>query len=127
MAGEQGQARSLLGAMRRGWVGRCPSCGIGALFAKFLKIDAQCRHCNEELHHHRADDAPPYFTILIVGHIILALILIVEQNWSPPYWLQMSIWLPLTLVLIFWFLPRIKGALVGLQWANRMHGFGGND
>jgi hypothetical protein len=27
-------------------------------------------------------------------------------------------------VLCLYFLPRIKGGLIGLQWALRMHGFG---
>ena len=36
-------------------------------------------------------------------------------------------WLPLMLIVSLWLLPRVKGALVGLQWALRMHGFGGPD
>lgn len=119
--------RPLFAAMRKGWFDRCPSCGVGKLFARFLKANTQCGDCGEELHHHRADDAPPYFTIIVVGHIVVPLTLIVERNWSPSYWTHAVIWLPLTLGLIFWLLPRIKGALVGMQWANRMHGFGGHE
>lgn len=76
------------------------------------------------MHHHQADDAPPYFTIVIVGHIIVPLILLLEKMQQPPYWLHMVLWLPLTVCLTLWLLPKIKGALVGLQWAVRMHGFG---
>ncbi|MEN6544308.1 DUF983 domain-containing protein, partial [Parvibaculum sp.] len=85
----------------------------------------ECPHCGEALHHHRADDAPPYFTMLIVGHIIVPIILAVEVEYGPPVWIQMTIWPLLTAALSLLLLPRIKGAVVGLQWAQRMHGFGG--
>ena len=76
---------------------------------------------------HRADDAPPYFTILIAGHFIVAGVMMVEDYFHPSYWLHLAIWFPLTMGVCLWMLPRIKGALIGLQWALRMHGFGGPD
>jgi len=66
---------------------------------------------------HRADDAPAYFTILITGHIIVPLILVIERIYAPATWVQMTIWMPLTLGLTLVILPRVKGALIGLQWA----------
>lgn len=103
----------------------CPACGTGSLFGRFLKVNTVCASCGLELHHHRADDAPPYFTILIVGHVVVGAILPVERAFQPPLWLHAALWLPLTLVLSLLLLPRIKGAIVGLQWAFFMHGFGG--
>ncbi len=117
-------ARALLPALLKGLAQRCPSCGAGRLFARYLKTVTHCQACGEEMHHHRADDAPPYFSVLIIGHIVIPGLLLVEQLWSPPTWVQLSIWLPLSCLLIWQVLPRVKGALVGLQWANRMHGFG---
>ena len=73
--------------------------------------------------HHRADDAPPYFTILIAGHIVIPLLITAELAYTPPIWLHLLIWVPLTAVLCLALLPRVKGAIVGLQWAQRMHGF----
>ncbi len=114
---------SLLGAMRRGARYQCPSCGQGRLYSAYLKVVDQCDHCGEELHHHRADDAPPYFTIFVVGHIIVAGVLFVEQTFAPDSWVHALIWVPLTLLLSLAFLPRVKGLLVGLQWSLGMHGF----
>lgn len=111
-------------AMARGARHTCPSCGKGALYKSYLKVADRCPACAEELHHHRADDAPPYFTILIVGHFIGAGILMLEQAYAPDTWIHYCIWLPLLLIMTLGLLPRIKGALVGLQWALRMHGFG---
>ncbi len=103
----------------------CPSCGSRTLFSSYLKTSRACTTCGEELFHHRADDAPPYFTIFIAGHIILPLLMTVELLYEPPLWLHFTIWLPLTIILSLALLPVVKGALVGFQWALKMHGFEG--
>ena len=116
--------RAVWPAMLRGWRCVCPSCGAGHIFGRYLKVNEHCASCALELAGHRADDAPPYFTILIVGHVIVPLMLLLEQHFQPAEWVHMVLWLPLTLVLCLWLLPHIKGALIGLQWSRRMHGFG---
>ena len=116
--------RPALTSILRGFSRHCPACGKGKLFYRFLKVANNCPDCGEELHHHRADDAPPYFTIMVVGHIIVPLMLWLEVAYTPPIWLHVAIWPLLTLVLSLWFLPRLKGATVGWQWALRMDGFG---
>jgi len=121
-------ARNLGLAIRRGFMERCPNCGKGKLFRAYLKVNARCPNCNEDLSHQRADDAPPYITMLIVGHVIVAGVLAAEDIFpQSPLWLDALIWLWLTLVLSLALLPRVKGALVGYQWALRMHGFGGHE
>lgn len=117
--------RSVQQAMMRGYKQRCPACGEGGLYRAYLKVVDACPKCGEELHHHRADDAPPYFTMLVTGHVIIGGLLAVERIWAPDTWVHMAIWTPLLILLTLWLLPRVKGALVGLQWALRMHGFGG--
>ncbi len=111
-------------AILEGLRGRCPACGKGRMFRAYLKVADACPSCGQELHHHRADDAPPYFTILVVGHVVGALILLVEELWpESPIWLHALVWPTLVLVLSLWLLPLFKGALVAYQWALRMHGF----
>ena len=95
-------ARRRLGpAMRRGFAGRCPHCGEGRLFRAYLKVADSCPACGEVLHHQRADDAPPYLTMLIVGHFIVAGIVAFEAL-APqmPIWLGALGWMALTLSLI---------------------------
>ncbi|MGH6770620.1 MAG: DUF983 domain-containing protein [Xanthobacteraceae bacterium] len=115
--------RDAKAALLRGGRGQCPSCGRGRLFRAYLKVADHCPACGEALHHHRADDAPAYFVILIVGHVVVPIILAVEMAYSPPYWLLAALWLPLMLLLSLLLLPPIKGAIVAWQWALRMHGF----
>jgi uncharacterized protein (DUF983 family) len=116
--------RPLWPAMKRGFACQCPRCGAPSLFSRFLVVADHCRGCGAALHHQRADDAPPYFTMFIVGHVVIALLLLVERRYQPDVWLHLALWLPLTVGLSLWLLPRIKGALVAQQWALRMHGFG---
>ena len=118
--------RPIFQSMLRGAMHKCPACGTGALYWRFLKVADACPKCGEELHHHRADDAPPYFTIVIVGHIVVGLVLAVEMAYRPPLWVHAALWMPLTVILALVLLPSIKGALIGLQWALRMHGFDPN-
>ena len=116
--------RPMRPAMLRGAAGRCPACGKGAMFASYLKVADACGRCGEVLSHQRADDAPAYFTMAIVGHVVVGGLLAVEQAFAPPTWVQLAIWMPMVLVLSLLLLPVIKGGLVALQWALRMHGFG---
>jgi len=110
-------------AMGRGFKMKCPHCGKGGLFSRSLKIAEHCRACGEEFHHHRADDFPAYLVIVVVGHIIVPAILAVEVAYAPPTWLQLVVWLPLTLISSLALLQPTKGAIVGLQWQAGMHGF----
>lgn len=115
--------RRVFQAMRKGALGRCPSCGEGRLFGRYLKVAGHCPACNEALHHHRADDAPPYFTILIAGHLLVPLLIVFETALRPALWVYTAIWAPVTLAVCLALLPVVKGAIVGLQWALYMHGF----
>ncbi len=79
-------------AIWRGFRGRCPACGEGRLFDKFLKVRNECPNCGEQLHHHRADDFPAYLVIAIVGQILVPIVLSVETNLSPPVVVSMVLW-----------------------------------
>ncbi len=105
----------VLVAMGRGAVGRCPACGESRLFAGFLRIAPACPHCHAPLGEVPADDAPPYFTIVIVAHVVIGLLVLVEQLWAPPLWLYAATFLPFTLVLTLALMRPVKGATVGLM------------
>lgn len=115
--------RHPLVAIRRGMMGRCPHCGTGHLFGRFLKVADHCESCGTEFHHHRADDLPAYAVMFIVGHIVVGALLSVESNTEWPIWMHAVLWPALTVVLSLVLIQPIKGGIVGLQWALRMHGF----
>lgn len=111
-------------SMRRGWRRRCPNCGNGSLLQGYLKVRSSCPVCGEELHHHRADDGPAYLTILIVGHLMAPALLWAFVAYRPDPLILASVFSVGCVALSLYLLPRIKGALIGIQWAKRMHGFG---
>ena len=119
------EPRNKARAVWRGLLGRCPACGRGAMFRAYLKVADRCPACGEDLHHQRADDAPPYVTMFIVAHVIVTLILWIEAMWPElPFWMEAVGVCAVAGLLSLALLPRVKGALVGWQWGLLMHGFG---
>ena len=108
----------------RGAANRCPVCGQGKLFKGFLQLAPECTHCHTKFDGLRADDAPPYFTIFITGHVLVPPVFWVESAFRPPMWLHMAVWLPLFAVVCTLMLRPIKGAVVG--WMLRL-GFTGEE
>jgi uncharacterized protein (DUF983 family) len=121
-----GEKRDLWSAMKRGFRCRCPRCGEGKLFRAFLKTANNCSVCGLDFTPHRADDLPAYLVIVIVGHIVVPIALWIETNYSPAVWLQLSTYLPLTFIMSLALLQPVKGTVVGMQWALKMHGFDDN-
>jgi uncharacterized protein (DUF983 family) len=115
--------RSLPLSLRRGAIGRCPHCGEGRLFGNYLKVLTECRSCGEDFTPQRADDLPAYLVLFIVGHIVVGGMMTVETYWEWPVLWHVLLWPTLTLLLSLMLLPRVKGAVIGLQWSLKMHGF----
>ncbi len=110
-------------SVERGWRRKCPHCGSGQMFQGYLKVRDTCQVCNEELHHHRADDGPAYLTILIVGHIMAPFMHILFVNYRPEPLVMFTILAVGCVALSLYLLPRLKGVVVSIQWSKRMHGF----
>jgi uncharacterized protein (DUF983 family) len=119
--------RDTMQAVKRGLFCRCPNCGEGKLFKTYLKSVDNCSVCGEDFTHHRADDLPAYLSIVLVGHIVVGGFMMTDLVWTMSNWAHLSIWTPLTLILALVTIQPIKGAVIGLQWAARMHGFGDHE
>jgi uncharacterized protein (DUF983 family) len=117
------EKRDVWNALKRGFRGRCPRCGEGKLFRAFLKVNDRCASCGQDFTAQRADDLPAYLVIVIVGHVVMPFSLLIETNYSPPVALQLALYLPLTFLASLALIQPVKGAVVGVQWALRMHGF----
>jgi uncharacterized protein (DUF983 family) len=111
------QQRSTWAALKRGFFGRCPKCGEGALFRAYLKVVPQCPACALDFAQYRSDDGPAYFTILIVGHIFIAPMLFSGFMLTWPLEWVLAVFLSGIVALSLVLLPRVKGAFVGVQWA----------
>ena len=102
-------------AVWRGLWNRCPVCGEGKVFNGFLRVVDECPNCGAPLGKIRADDAPPYFTIFIVGHLFLPPILMIEKHYEPSTLFYLAVGLPLFALMVTLMLRPIKGGTVGLM------------
>lgn len=115
--------RPMKQALLRGASRRCPRCGDAPLFNGYLSVEENCSSCALPLHEHRADDAPAWLTMLLVGHIVMPLMLHAATTYDLSDATHMILWPGLVAVLSLAMLPFVKGAVIGIQWAKGMHGF----
>ena len=120
-------ARPLWPALARGWRRRCPNCGSGPLLKSYLKLNDSCAVCRQDLTPARADDGPAYLTILIVGHLMAPLLHFAFVTWRPDPLTLFTFFAVGCVALSLYLLPRLKGAIVGFQWARQMNGFASPD
>jgi uncharacterized protein (DUF983 family) len=109
-------------ALIRGALGRCPRCGEGRLLQHYLKVVDHCSGCGEPYGHFRADDAAPWLTILIVGHLTVPVILMVEEYVELPLWMALSLYVPTIVLLTLGLLPRCKGVILAQLWRTKAEG-----
>lgn len=105
----------LLTAMGRGALGLCPACGKTHVFAGYLRVVPECQDCGAPLGRYRADDAPPYFTIFIVGHLLVPFLYWFEVGYDMSLGWLAALFLPLSLVMTLALLRPVKGATLGLM------------
>jgi uncharacterized protein (DUF983 family) len=102
-------------AIGRGMLGHCPACGKSHLFNGFLRVVTECRNCGAPLGLARADDAPPYLTILVTGHVVIPVMFMVDRMSDLSTWTMSAIFLPLTFFMALGLLRPIKGGTVGVM------------
>ncbi len=107
----------LIPSILRGLKQRCPACGKGALFWRYLKVNERCPSCDHDLARYPADDGPAYLTILLVGHLVVAPLLLFPIVWESPPLYSIPILLTALLTVTLLLLPRVKGGWIGLMYA----------
>jgi len=102
--------------LMRGLRRKCPNCGKGASFKSYLKVVDTCSECQTPLGNYPCDDGPAYVTMILVGHLVIAPLLMMSFFWDYPP----SIVVPTLLVSIgimtLVILPFVKGAFLNLLW-----------
>ncbi|CAM5763221.1 membrane protein [Labrys miyagiensis] len=104
---------------RTGPRGLCPRCGQGKMFAGFISLKPKCSACGLDYSFADSGDGPAVLVILVAGFIILGLALYVEFTFSPPIWVHILLWLPLSLIVCLSLLRVMKGILVALQYTKQ--------
>ena len=109
-------------AVKRALLGRCPHCGQGKLMQSYLKSVDQCSVCGEKFGMIRADDAAPWLTLIVVGHIFLPLVFLFNWDWMPT-WAAMVSMAALVVAICLAVLPRAKMLFIGILWQTRAPGY----
>jgi uncharacterized protein (DUF983 family) len=109
-------ANPVLLGLQRGLRRRCPNCDKGALFQGYLKVQETCPACGHDNGQYRADDAGPYFTVLLVGHLVIGPLLFFPFIWKAPIEVVLVSTMAPIAVLTLALLPVVKGAVIGVQW-----------
>jgi len=100
----------------RGILGRCPKCGKGRLFKRYIAPRDSCSFCSEKLGEFKADDGPAWLTILLTGHLIAPFLLYVSKSDTLSEWDAIMLSMILTIVLAFILLPISKGIFIAVLW-----------
>ncbi len=108
-------APPVLSALWRGVRCRCPVCGQSPVFATWLGVVPACAACHAPLGLISADDAPPYFTVFIVAHVIIALMFGLETVAALSVGMETAIMLGVALTMVLVLIRPVKGATVGLM------------
>jgi uncharacterized protein (DUF983 family) len=99
--------------------GLCPRCGGRTLFAGIVRFAPHCRACGLDFASSNVGDGPAAFLIFIVGGTVTALAIWVELGLSPPWWVHVLLWLPLTAALTVGLLRLGKALLLALEYRHR--------
>jgi uncharacterized protein (DUF983 family) len=106
-------------ALTAGLKGLCPRCGEGRLFGGFLSLAPRCEACGLDYGFADSADGPAVFIMSFVGLVVCGLALWAEFAYTPPIWLHMVIWLPLTIVLCLALARPTKALMIALQYQNK--------
>ena len=96
--------------------GCCPRCGKGRLFHNIIVFEPACASCGLDFLAFNVGDGAATFLILIVGAIVTGLAMWLELSVSPPWYVHVMLWLPLTLVLSLGLMRVAKGLLIALEY-----------
>ena len=84
----------------------------------------KCPVCGLDLRAHDSGDGPASLSVFVVGAVVVALAFWVEFHFSPPLWLHVVLWPPVTVALTIAVMRPLKAALVALQFAHRSREMG---
>jgi uncharacterized protein (DUF983 family) len=96
--------------------GCCPRCGKAPIFQRLIVFLPRCPACGLDMAQFNVGDGAASFLILIVGAIVTGLAMWLELTRSPPWYVHVMLWLPLTLMLSLGLMRLVKGVLLALEF-----------
>ena len=104
--------------LRGALLGLCPRCGAHSLFHRVAVFCAACDRCGLDYTSFDVGDAAAPFLIFVVGAVVVVGAIWLELTRSPPWWVHVAVWVPLTVGLTLVLLRVAKGILLALEYRN---------
>ena len=105
-------AKGQSGLLQAALFGECPVCGSRTLFAGWVRFAPRCRACGQDFTSYNVGDGPAAFLILVIGALVSAFAVVLQVQASPPFWVHILLWVPLTFVLVILSLRVSKAAML---------------
>jgi uncharacterized protein (DUF983 family) len=96
-------------------LGLCPRCGAPGMFTRVIRFSPRCPQCKLDYASFDVGDAAAPFLIFLVGAVVVCLAIWLELSRSPPWWVHVLLWVPLTVGLTVLLLRIAKGILLVLE------------
>lgn len=107
--------------------GLCPRCGGKTLFGGIARFAPRCRACGLEFGRFNVGDGPAAFLTLLIGGLVTVLAIWLQLAASPPFWVHVVLWIPLTAVAVVLGLRASKAALLHAEYSRDAREAGGDD
>ena len=98
--------------------GICPRCAKPTLFRGMLKFADRCSACGLDFDKFNVGDGPAAFLTLILGTLVIGLVIWLQLALSPPWWVHLIVWPPVTIAMVIGSLRLAKGALIAAEYRN---------
>lgn len=99
--------------------GLCPRCGAKSLFDGVVRFAARCDACGLDYSRFNVGDGPAAFLTLLVGGLVTVLAIWLQLTVSPPFWVHILLWLPLTAAAVLIGLRASKAALLHAEFSRK--------
>jgi uncharacterized protein (DUF983 family) len=96
--------------------GLCPACGAKTLFAGSIRFANRCSACDLDFAAGNVGDGPAALLMLPLGAFVVAGALFMHFALGAPWWIQLVVWPPLTVLLTVAGLRVGKAALFALEY-----------
>lgn len=106
------QPKGQSGLFQAALFGECPVCAARTLFAGWVRFAPRCRACGHDFSSYNVGDGPAAFLILVIGALISAFAVVFQVKASPPFWVHILLWVPLTFALVIVSLRVSKAAML---------------
>lgn len=118
-----GSAPAVVAPVQVALRGLCPRCGAPTLFSGWVRFADRCSACGLDISAFNVGDGPAAFLILILGGAIVAAAITLELSLSPPFWVHVLLWIPLSAAAVLLALRVSKAGLLALEYRNKAREF----